>query len=175
MKFIPVDGESFKDGSSRTNSLEAIEIAKWLQLNSNRIVNNHQDRENAEALRENRKPKIVTLSEIVGIITPFKGQKLMIKSALKKNSIDTSGLTIGTVHALQGAERPIILFSSVYGKNNMGGGYFFDKGVNMLNVAVSRAKENFIVFGCPEVFQGSNGTPSSLLYKHIERVENILV
>jgi len=76
---------------------------------------------------------------------------------------------------LQGAERPIILFSSVYGKNNIGGGYFFDRGVNMLNVAVSRAKENFIVFGCPEVFQGSNGTPSSLLYKHIERVENILV
>lgn len=175
MKFIPVDGESFKDGSSRTNSLEAIEIAKWLQLNNNKIVKHYQDRESTEASKENRKARIITLSEIVGIITPFKGQKLMIKSALKKNGIDTSGLTIGTVHALQGAERPIILFSSVYGKNNIGGGYFFDRGVNMLNVAVSRAKENFIVFGCPEVFQGSNGTPSSLLYKHIERVENILV
>jgi hypothetical protein len=175
MKFIFVDGESFKDGSSRTNSLEAIEIAKWLQLNNNKIVKHYQDRENSEASKENRKARTVTLSEIVGIITPFKGQKLMIKSALKKNGIDTSGLTIGTVHALQGAERPIILFSSVYGKNNIGGGYFFDRGVNMLNVAVSRAKENFIVFGCPEVFQGSNGTPSSLLYKHIERVENILV
>jgi len=170
-----VDGESFKDGSSRTNSLEAIEIAKWLQLNNNKIVKHYQDRESTEASKENRKARILTLSEIVGIITPFKGQKLMIKSALKKNGIDTSGLTIGTVHALQGAERPIILFSSVYGKNNIGGGYFFDRGVNMLNVAVSRAKENFIVFGCPEVFQGSNGTPSSLLYKHIERVENILV
>ncbi|PZR24125.1 MAG: hypothetical protein DI538_28300, partial [Azospira oryzae] len=127
MKFIPVDGESFKDGSSRTNSLEATEIAKWLQLNSSRIVNHHQDRENAQASKENRKPRIVTLSEIVGIITPFKGQKLMIKSALKKNGIDASGLTIGTVHALQGAERPIVLFSSVYGKNKIGGGYFFDR------------------------------------------------
>ncbi len=78
-------------------------------------------------------------------------------------------------NTLADAARIEILFSSVYGKNNVGGGYFFDKGVNMLNVAVSRAKENFIVFGCPEVFQGSNRTPSSLLYKHIERVENILV
>ncbi|HRJ29766.1 MAG TPA: DEAD/DEAH box helicase [Cyclobacteriaceae bacterium] len=175
MKFIPVDGESFTTGSSRANKSEANEIARWLSQNSKKIVQHYQERENAEALKDNRPAKKIALPEVVGIITPFTGQKWAIKSALNHNGIDTNGLTIGTVHALQGAERQIILFSTVYGKNNIGGNYFFDRGVNMLNVAVSRAKENFIVFGCPEVFQGNNGTPSSLLYKHIKGLESVTI
>ena len=54
--------------------------------------------------------------------------------------------------------------SSVYGANNKNSGKFYDTGPNMLNVAVSRAKDAFIVFGDPNVF-GSNVacSPSGLL------------
>lgn len=54
-------------------------------------------------------------------------------------------IKLGTVHALQGAERSIVIFSMVYGPNEVGN-MFFDSGVNLLNVAVSRAKDSFIVF-----------------------------
>lgn len=79
-------------------------------------------------------------------------------------------LTIGTVHALQGAERPIILFSSVYGPNMKNTSFFFDMGPNMLNVAVSRAKDSFIMFGHDNLYRNdANRNPSSLLYKYINR------
>ncbi|MBS1489082.1 MAG: AAA family ATPase [Bacteroidetes bacterium] len=171
MKFIPVDGESQSSNSSRVNRTEAQEIAQWIRNNSNKIISHYQNRETDEARKENRPPKKINLADVIGIITPFTSQKAAIKMALKEFGVDTNGLTIGTVHALQGAERQIILFSSVYGRNPNGrnhtGGYFFDMGVNMLNVAVSRAKDNFIMFGCPDLFENKNGTPSSILFKHI--------
>ncbi|HEV8512185.1 MAG TPA: DEAD/DEAH box helicase, partial [Cyclobacteriaceae bacterium] len=171
MKFIPVDGESVSLNSSRANQTEAAEIAKWLKTNSSEIISHYQEKENIEAKKDKRPANNIGLGDIVGIITPFTSQKLTIRAALKNHGINVNGLTIGTVHSLQGAERSIILFSSVYGKNNIGGGYFFDRGVNMLNVAVSRAKDNFIVFGCPDVFEGNNGTPSSMLFKHINKTK----
>jgi len=78
-------------------------------------------------------------------------------------------LTIGTVHALQGAERSIIIFSSVYGPNMASSSFFYDMGPNMLNVAVSRAKDSFIMFGHEDLYKNSsNMKPSNLLYNHIE-------
>lgn len=171
MEFVSVKGESFQDGLSRTNTNEALEIVKWLGSNGSTLVRHYQELENKAALKEHRTEKRLQLSDLIAIVTPFKGQKALIQSALKKNNVDAGAITIGTVHALQGAERNVILFSSVYGVNDIGGSYFFDRGVNMLNVAVSRAKESFIVFGCPEVFQGGNGTPSSVLYRHIQTIE----
>src|SRR5690606_1139240 len=88
---------------------------------------------------------------------------------MRKAGIDMGGLVIGTVHALQGAERPVVLFSATYGSNDVGKSYFFDAGPNMLNVAVSRAKEAFILFGDPKVFQRSDQSPSMQLYRHIAR------
>ena len=60
-------------------------------------------------------------------------------------------MTVGTVHSLQGAERPIIIFSSVYSKHANGG--FIDKSPSLLNVAVSRAQNSFLVFGDMDVFE----------------------
>ena len=72
------------------------------------------------------------------------------------------------MHSLQGDERLVVLFSSVYGENNKDSGKFYDAGPNMLNVAVSRAKDAFIVFGDPNVF-GANvaDSPSGLLRQRL--------
>jgi superfamily I DNA and/or RNA helicase len=79
-----------------------------------------------------------------------------------------SDLTVGTVHSLQGDERLIVIFSSVYGENDRSVGKFYDNGPNMLNVAVSRAKDSFIVFGHPNVFGVTNaGAPSGILRSNL--------
>jgi superfamily I DNA and/or RNA helicase len=54
-------------------------------------------------------------------------------------------MTVGTVHSLQGAERLLVIFSPTYSKDSDGG--FMDRSPSMLNVAASRAKDNFLVFG----------------------------
>ena len=97
-----------------------------------------------------RKP----LHEIVGVITPFGSQVRAIIAACGKLQIKAGHLeeevTVGTVHSLQGAERTVIIFSPVYSKH--ANGEFIDKSVSMLNVAVSRAKDSFLVFGDMDVF-----------------------
>ena len=71
-------------------------------------------------------------------------------------------MTIGTVHALQGAERPVVIFSTVYSKHADGG--FIDASPSMLNVTVSRAKDSCLVFGDMDVMAAAQtGSPRSIL------------
>ncbi|MCP5063466.1 MAG: hypothetical protein GY936_13520 [Ignavibacteriae bacterium] len=167
MQFINVNGISEIENSSRKNINEATAIAKWIIDNKEKIESYYQQLEITQAKKENRIPNNVMLSNIIGIITPFVAQKKILKNTLRQNGINIDGLTIGTVHTLQGAERPIILFSSVYGGNNVNQSYFFDRGVNMLNVAVSRAKDTFIMFGNENIFTNKS-SPSGLLYSCIK-------
>lgn len=149
-------------GGSRGNPDEAKAIAEWVVAEKTVLVEyakeqdkKYHDMDDAEVL-----------CHTVGIITPFSKQANLIRTELRKKGIE--GLTVGTVHSLQGDERLIVLFSSVYGKNDKDSGKFYDAGPNMLNVAVSRAKDAFIVFGDPNVF-GANatGSPSDLLRQRL--------
>jgi len=169
MQFELVSGSSKVMGPSRANTQEANAIASWLAINGSILTNFYQQKENSAALEEKRSAKRIRLADVVGIVTPFTGQKFELKRVLAKSGLDTSGMTIGTVHALQGAERAVVLFSSTYGENDAGKGYFFDRGVNMLNVAVSRAKDAFVLFGSVAVFNKSSSAPSSLLYRYITK------
>ncbi len=148
--YINIDGSSEKhNGSSRKNIKEASAIIQW-------VLNNKVKLETAY-----NKP----LSEILAIITPFSAQKIILKQLLNKH-LDksvTDNLITGTVHALQGAERPIIVFSTVHDtKDKM---LFFDyQGkFNMLNVALTRAKHSFIVIGNMAVLNPKDSSPSGRL------------
>ena len=55
------------------------------------------------------------------------------------------GLALGTVHRFQGGERRIVLFSTVVTEPRSLG--FINARVNLLNVAISRAREHLIVIG----------------------------
>lgn len=147
--YLHIDGRAFTAGSSRANPLEAQTIAAW--LDNNRI-----------ALQARYgKP----LEQIVGIVTPFGRQVREIRDACATRRIAVEGrdgMTIGTVHALQGAERPIIIFSPVYSKHADGG--FIDASPSMLNVTVSRAKDSCLVFGDMDVMAAAQtGSPRALL------------
>lgn len=103
------------------------------------------------------------LSDLIAVVSPFELQARRILDALKKAlpderphplglcAIDAKNFTCGTIDSLQGAERPIILFSAAKGSHD-GGTTHFDKTPHVLNVAVSRAKESFVAFVCPTTY-----------------------
>ncbi len=64
------------------------------------------------------------------------------------------------------AERDVVLFSPVYGRGHTGN-IFFNAGPNMMNVAVSRARDSFIVVGNPDLFVEGSGRPSGILARHL--------
>ncbi|WP_104761796.1 DEAD/DEAH box helicase [Helicobacter cetorum] len=100
----------------------------------------------------------------IGIITPFVNQEIAIKERLK----EYSDLEIGTVHKFQGSEKKIILFSSVYNTNDTDAKNFFfnSTDASMINVAITRAKEVFVLFGNKETLH-IEGTHMGVLTKHI--------
>ncbi len=78
----------------------------------------------------------------IGIITPFSKQASMLRKEIQD-------VESGTVHVFQGAEKKYILFSCVVDDAEKTPGlYNFIGGkCNLLNVAFSRAKEQFIFVG----------------------------
>lgn len=152
MYCIHVDGNSTTSSTSRHNQNEVNAIVNWLVKNKTVIEAKYGQIENE-----------------VGIITPFVGQKNSLRYALKNAGFNVDILKLGTVHALQGAERPIILFSMVYGKGDSGTMFFDrDNKPNMLNVAVSRAQDSFIVFANTEILDKKARTPSGILANHLK-------
>lgn len=169
MAFIHHTSPTDPSKVSKSNRGEAEIIGDWLLDNQGDILAYYQQHENRSAAKENRSSKKLILGDVLAIITPFALQNSVLKQTMRNRGIEMKSLTIGTVHALQGAERSIVLFSSVYGSNMKGSGFFYDRGPNMLNVAVSRAKDSFIVFGHEGLYVGDKSEkPSSLLYRYIK-------
>lgn len=159
MGFIHSEGDSKKQGGSRINKRQAEEMLAWLSRHASIII--ESARSNTKKLHNLNDEEV--LIKAVAIVTPFVKQAYVIRNMLKSHNLPI-GMTVGTVHALQGSERDIILFSSVYGQSDTSSAKFYDSGNNMLNVAVSRAKNNFIVFGHEDVFgNNAKGTASGLL------------
>jgi len=66
------------------------------------------------------------------------------------------------VHAFQGGQRPVMIFSPTYSKH--ADGNFIDMSTSMLNVAVSRAMNSFLVFGDLDCFStAARGSPRGQL------------
>lgn len=139
-----------RSGGSRQNALEAETIAAWIVHHKNEL--------------EQRYGK--GIDEIVGVVTPFGGQVVAITEACRSLGLHVGKkageMTVGTVHSLQGAERPVVIFSPTYSIHE--DGHFMDRSPSMLNVAVSRAKDAFLVFGDMDVFNPNDkGRPRGLL------------
>lgn len=103
----------------------------------------------------------------MAIITPFKAQVSEIRKYLKIELGEIAeNISVGTVHTFQGAERNVIIFSTVYGSGDAGA--FIDNNKNLMNVAVSRAKDAFWVFGDSDFLKKkASKSASRLLYDKI--------
>jgi hypothetical protein len=159
--YLNVSGSDKRSGGSRQNHDEAQAIVDWLKANRTRIEQHYAAQSGTTT----------PLWKLVGIVTPFSAQAGVIERLLRKAMPDVmrkdGKLTVGTVHALQGAERTIVIFSPTYGTAYKGGA-FFDQKPNMLNVAVSRAKDSFLVFGNLALFDAKHRSrPSGLLASYL--------
>lgn len=128
--YVHIDGTSEMKEGSRFNSKEIEEIAKWLSSNEDKILAAYSSSTQGE----------INIHKLVSIITPFKAQSALIK----KNKY-LRNFPCGTVHTFQGAESPIVIFSLVYGRND--NPVFIKNNHELMNVAVSRAKDHFLIFG----------------------------
>jgi DNA topoisomerase IA len=145
-----IDAAPALSGGSQSNRAEAEAIVEW-------IVERWPAWQSHPATRG--KP----LQDIVAIVTPYRAQADILAARLQAafdearrigegwpDSHDVGKVTIGTVHRLQGAERPIVCFSLVEGPEQGAGGSFIDRDATLMNVAVSRARSAFIMFANPE-------------------------
>lgn len=158
MGYFQIDSDySVKKGTSRCNPAEAEEIVRWMKTNFQFIKESYPDED---------------AKNLIGIITPFTAQVRCLQETMKRHFSrhDMNLLSIGTVHTFQGAERKIIIFSTVYG--NQENCSFINYKKSLMNVAVSRAKDNFFVFGDSNCLTGSKSDASGLL-KSIIRTNEI--
>lgn len=153
---LHIDGLCEKaNGGSRYNLLEGHTIVHWLADHRQQLESTYGK----------------SLSDIVCVITPFGAQSQVISQACREKGIRVGKgegeMIVGTVHAIQGAERPLVIFSPVYSKHF--DGPFIDRSDSMLNVAVSRAKDHFLVFGDMDVFATHQGkaSPRGLLANYL--------
>ncbi|ATG53014.1 hypothetical protein CFK38_16930 [Brachybacterium vulturis] len=164
------DSQDSRQGSSRINLPEATAIATW-------IVEHYASFYDLYHHRQSDPSKQVDADSLIGVVTPFSAQAGVIAAEIRKAARaadDTAGLpndlakliTVGTAHRLQGAERPIILFSAVYGTNSPRAG-FIDANPELMNVAVSRAKDLLIVFAAPN--RWDNGPIFSVMSRFAQR------
>ncbi len=150
-----------KDGS-RFCVQEAEAIAKWLADNLQFIKAAYT-----------KKGKF-DIKKTISIITPFKTQTDQVKKALKKYPA-LSEVPYGTVHTFQGAESKIVIFSTVYGKNEKW--QFIKNNKNLINVAVSRTKDYFFTFGERSISDekiDSKNAAQLLLYYTREEIPELL-
>lgn len=113
----------------------------------------YMDMENTEASGKNTAPaearEIAAYAAAhrekkIGVITPFVNQKKLIEEELKQAGV--SHVTCGTVHAFQGDEKDVILFSTALTDRTGIGTYdWLKNNKELINVATSRAKDRLIV------------------------------
>jgi superfamily I DNA and/or RNA helicase len=120
LKLIDVNNVNHKNKNSQIE--EAIEIVNYI--------------------KDNR------LSDVF-IITPFRNQEEVLNHYLKKaidNGEIDSSVSCGTIHKVQGQENKTIIISTAISKNTASRTYDWIKNNSQLiNVGVTRAKENLIV------------------------------
>ncbi len=149
LAWVNVDAEPALLGGSQCNRAEADAIVEWIA-------------ERWPAWQAHPATQGKALQDIVAIVTPYRAQADYLSGRLQAvfnesrrqggnwpDSDAVRKVTIGTVHRLQGAERPIVCFSLVEGSAQAAGS-FIDRDATLMNVAVSRAKSSFIIFANPE-------------------------
>lgn len=80
----------------------------------------------------------------IGVITPFVNQRKLIEDAINREKLEN--VVCGTVHAFQGDEKDVVLFSTAITEQTKAGTYeWLKNNKELINVATSRAKDKLIV------------------------------
>jgi hypothetical protein len=123
IEWIDVDSPTERDARGGTlNHGQAEAIVAWLASNASRGDTD------------------------VGVVTPFRAQANLLRDRVAAAGYE--GVAVGTAHTFQGSERAVILFSTVLSKGAAPGTVcWLEQERNLVNVAVSRARNRLVVFG----------------------------
>ena len=82
----------------------------------------------------------------IGVITPFTNQREYLAAQLKEHGL--SHIPCGTVHAFQGDEKDVVLFSLALTDRTTPATYgWLANNRELINVATSRARNKLVIFG----------------------------
>jgi AAA domain/PLD-like domain len=107
----------------------------------------------------------------IGVISPFNVHARALKEHLTQKFSGLDAKSVGTIHTFQGSEKKVIILSTKVcrSQDNIN---WLNKRVNLLNVAVSRAKELFILVG--NLYRLEKGKLTRQLVEHIREHGDIL-
>lgn len=181
MSYVESHGRASRENGSVVNRIEADELVTWLIENQS-VIEQYYNRKGERLLRPTDEG-YRDFGDLVGIVAPFAKQCRYLERKLEselrqRGHSDVSGvlarIKLGTVHKLQGAERPLVLFSATNTPDD-GASPFMDANPDMLNVAISRAQDTFVLFGHPGLFfskraeRPGNSSPSAVLGRYMKK------
>lgn len=109
----------------------------------------------------------------IGIITPFRAQIAQIREEILQENLPADELVIDTVERFQGGAKDIVIISLCVNSEDQLGNLVnlsSDQVDRKLNVALTRAKEQVIVLGDPEVL-GSNPVYKAFMDRYLVEME----
>ena len=165
-------GNSFKESHfdfiETTNDAQSKDGSKYNIQEANDVINHIKQRLiDCKTLEEKKE-----ILKNIGIISPFKQQEYELNKIIRKEELD--GLVAGTVHKFQGSEREIIYFSTTVGAMNSCANSFYnnENKPNIINVAISRAKEKFIIVGNRAKLSEDTQSLTGKLIKYIDTISS---
>ena len=151
------DGELILMTENRNDIKEVLKVIYTEGLNLDRVgdYNRRQADDFAHELDGLANPDTF---DSIGVVTPYKRQvKGMINDDRFKRNTAGNGIAIATTHAYQGREKDVIAFLTVRNKITP----FLDNP-NLVNVAVSRAKECLMVFASDALINTADDTTNNI-------------
>lgn len=107
----------------------------------------------------------------MAVITPFVNQRMLIEEEIKERKLEN--IVCGTVHAFQGDEKDVVLFSTALSNRMQLGTYnWLKNNKELINVATSRAKDKLILLAnSKELERLHQGEESDDLYELVQYIQ----
>lgn len=129
----------------------------------------------AEAVQKAIEKRIALDPDIkkdIYIITPFRNVARQLQVHFQNMNTDKHNrIQIGTVHTFQGKEAKIVYLVLGADEASQGAANWVNSEPNLINVAVSRAKEEFYIVGDKNIYCKDSNNPLSIAKKFIEQCE----
>ena len=122
------------------------------------ITDNYSDYKNTAPAEARKVVEFASLNKdkSIGVITPFVNQKDYITRLLAVSGLEN--VTCGTVHAFQGDEKDVIIFSTAITDQTYQGTYdWLKNNKELINVATSRAREQLVVLSSTKNMERLHG------------------
>lgn len=152
----------------------------WLDLGDDRSYFENEkplsNEREATVIKSILEKIVLTGSDTIGVITPYRAQKRLITKRVRSSSrlsalLNEGRIKIDTVDRFQGEEAEIILYCTTRSKKKT---KFFSDAAR-LNVALSRTKRELLIVGSHRYFkQYDTENPARRIAEHIEQ-EGIIV